>query len=203
MIHTLPTLPYEYDALEPYFDKETMFIHHTKHHQAYINNLNTALIGTDLLNLSIDKIITQLRKIDLNKRTIIQNNGGGHLNHSLFWKGLKIGTNLSLILKKAIEKDFNSVLEFKQKFEKIAMNHFGSGWIWLVKNNSSLSIITTVNQNHPLMDTSIVRMYGTPIISLDLWEHAYYLKYKNKRMDYIKSFWNIVNWDEALKRFES
>ncbi|MCW5196643.1 superoxide dismutase [Mn] [Buchnera aphidicola (Pemphigus obesinymphae)] len=201
MIHMLPVLPYSYDFLEPYFDKETMFIHHTKHHQTYINNLNIALKGTKFLNLSIDNLIIQLDKLSFDKRKIIQNNAGGHINHSLFWKGLKIGTNLSPILKKSIEKDFNSISNFKKKFEEAALNHFGSGWVWLIKNNSTLSIVTTVNQDNPLMGQNIAGVYGIPIISLDLWEHAYYLKYQNKKIDYIKAFWNVVNWDEALNRF--
>ena len=203
MSHKLPALPYAYESLEPYFDKETMIIHHTKHHHTYINNLNTALIGTNLLNVSIYDVITQLSMIPIDKRKIIQNNGGGHANHSLFWKGLKIGTNLSATLKMAIEKNFHSIAEFKKIFEETAVNHFGSGWIWLVKQNSKLSIVTTVNQDNPLMGRNITGVCGTPIILLDLWEHAYYLKYRNQRIDYIKSFWNIVNWDEALKRFES
>lgn len=201
MIHILPVLPYSYEFLEPYFDKETMFIHHTKHHQTYINNLNTALKGTNFLNLSINDLITQLDKVSFDKRKIIQNNAGGHINHSLFWQGLKVGTNLSPILKKSIEKDFNSISNFKKKFEEAALSHFGSGWVWLIKNNSTLSIVTTVNQDNPLMGQNIAGVFGIPIISLDLWEHAYYLKYQNQRINYIKAFWNVVNWDEALNRF--
>lgn len=203
MSHTLPSLPYAYESLEPYFDKETMIIHHTKHHQTYINNLNTALLGTHLLNVSVYDLITQLSTISVDKRKIIQNNGGGHANHSLFWKGLKIGTNVSTTLKIAIKKDFNSISDFKKMFEETAVNHFGSGWVWLVKNHSKLSIVTTINQDNPLMGKDITGVFGIPIISLDLWEHAYYLKYKNQRINYIKAFWNIVNWDEALKRFEN
>ncbi|CAL4320568.1 Fe-Mn family superoxide dismutase [Buchnera aphidicola] len=201
MIHKLPVLPYSYEFLEPYFDKETMFIHHTKHHQTYINNLNTALKGTNFSNLSINDLITQLDKVSFDKRKTIQNNAGGHINHSLFWQGLTIGSNLSSILKKNIEKDFNSISNFKKKFEEAAMNHFGSGWVWLIKNNSTLSIVTTVNQDNPLMGQNIAGVFGIPIISLDLWEHAYYLKYQNQRINYIKAFWNVVNWEEALNRF--
>ena len=165
MSYTLPSLPYAYDALEPHFDKQTMEIHHTKHHQAYVNNAN------------------------------------GHANHSLFWKGLKTGTTLQGDLKAAIERDFGSVDNFKAEFEKAAATRFGSGWAWLVLNGDKLAVVSTANQDSPLMGEAISGASGFPIVGLDVWEHAYYLKFQNRRPDYIKEFWNVVNWDEAAARF--
>ncbi|WP_343377763.1 Fe-Mn family superoxide dismutase [Buchnera aphidicola (Formosaphis micheliae)] len=202
MNHILPDLSYSYNDLEPYFDTETMTIHHVKHHQTYIDNLNKALENTVWSNFSIYELMTKLPEISIDKRTIVRNNGGGHINHSLFWKNLKIGTLLPITLKTAIEQSFGSIEQFKEKFEQIAMSHFGSGWIWVVKDNEMISIVTTVNQDNPIMGKSISGVYGMPILGLDLWEHAYYLHYKNKKIDYIKSFWNVVNWNEVLRRFE-
>lgn len=203
MSYTLPALPYAYDALEPYFDKQTMEIHHSKHHQAYVNNANAALEGLadELKRLSAEELIAQLDKVPAEKRTALRNNAGGHANHSLFWQGLKKGTHLSSELKTAIERDFGSVEAFKEKFEQAAATRFGSGWAWLVYQDGKLAIVSTANQDSPLMGESISGTYGYPIIGLDVWEHAYYLKYQNRRPDYIKAFWDVVNWDEALKRF--
>ncbi len=201
MSYSLPSLPYAYDALEPHFDKETMEIHHTKHHQTYVNNANAALEGTPFADLPVEELITQLDKVPAEKKGVLRNNAGGHANHSFFWKGLKTGTTLQGELKAAIEKDFGSVEKFQEEFEKAAATRFGSGWAWLVKKGDKLAVVSTANQDSPLMGEAISGVSGTPIIGLDVWEHAYYLKYQNKRPDYIKAFWNVVNWDEAAARF--
>ncbi|AFP84792.1 superoxide dismutase [Mn] [secondary endosymbiont of Ctenarytaina eucalypti] len=198
----LPSLPYNYDALEPYFDKETMKIHHTRHHQAYVNNAACALESLlDFAHFPVDVLIQKLDQLPEDKRTVLRNNAGGHANHSLFWKGLKQGTTLEGELKSAIAYDFGSVEAFKETFEKAAASRFGSGWAWLVKKDEHLAVVTTANQDNPLMGEVITGASGYPIFGLDIWEHAYYLKYQNRRLDYIKSFWNIVNWDEASSRF--
>ncbi|XBC42972.1 MAG: Fe-Mn family superoxide dismutase [Buchnera aphidicola (Kaburagia rhusicola ensigallis)] len=201
MKYTLPALSYAYNSLEPYLDEKTMRIHHIKHHQAYVNNTNDILYNSNFINLSIDILISQLDIIDVSNKIKLQNNAGGHANHSLFWTILKLGTVLEGDLKIAIKDNFGSITNFKEEFERIAINHFGSGWVWLVKNNEKLSIVTTVNQNNPLMGQNISGVSGFPILCLDIWEHAYYLKYQNRRMDYIRAFWNVINWDEASKRF--
>ncbi|MBT0721962.1 superoxide dismutase [Mn] [Rosenbergiella collisarenosi] len=201
MSYSLPSLPYAYDALEPHFDKETMEIHHTKHHQTYVNNANAALEGTPFADLPVEELITQLDKVPADKKVVLRNNAGGHANHSFFWKGLKTGTTLQGDLKAVIEKDFGSVEKFQEEFEKAAATRFGSGWAWLVKKGDKLAVVSTANQDSPLMGEAISGASGTPIVGLDVWEHAYYLKYQNKRPDYIKAFWNVVNWDEAAARF--
>jgi len=203
MSYSLPSLPYAYDALEPHFDKQTMEIHHTKHHQTYVNNANAALEGTEFASLPVEELITKLDQVPADKKTALRNNAGGHANHSFFWKGLKTGTTLSGDLKAAIEKDFGSVDAFKAEFEKAAATRFGSGWAWLVKKGGKLAVVSTANQDSPLMGEAIAGVSGTPIIGLDVWEHAYYLKYQNKRPDYIKAFWEVVNWDEAAARFSA
>ena len=204
MAYTLPELGYAYDALEPFFDKETMEIHHTKHHQAYINNANAALEAhPELLALCPARLIQDLNQVPAEKRVAVRNNVGGHVNHTLFWKGLKVGTTLQGALKAAIERDFGSIEAFKAEFEKAAATRFGSGWAWLVLGqDGKLSVGSTANQDSPLMDKEIAGAKGFPIIGLDVWEHAYYLHYQNRRPDYIKAFWNVVNWDEAARRFE-
>ncbi|CDL82758.1 superoxide dismutase [Mn] [Xenorhabdus szentirmaii] len=204
MSYSLPSLPYSYDALEPHFDKQTMEIHHTKHHQTYVTNLNTALEAfPELCGLGIDDLIQQLDKFPADKRTFVRNNAGGHSNHSLFWEGLKLGTELSGALKAAIERDFGSVDSFKEKFEQAAATRFGSGWAWLVlKEDGKLAVVSTANQDNPLMGEEIAGTSGYPIVGLDVWEHAYYLKYQNRRPDYIKAFWHVVNWDKAVERYE-
>lgn len=201
MSYSLPSLPYAYDALEPHFDKQTMEIHHTKHHQTYVNNANAALEGTEFASLPVEELITKLDQVPADKKTVLRNNAGGHANHSFFWKGLKTGTTLSGDLKAAIEKDFGSVDAFKAEFEKAAATRFGSGWAWLVKKGDKLAVVSTANQDSPLMGEAISGASGTPIIGLDVWEHAYYLKYQNKRPDYIKAFWDVVNWDQAATNF--
>lgn len=204
MSYTLPPLGYAYDALEPHFDKETMEIHHTKHHQTYVNNLNNALKDhSDLTAMSIDDLVTKLDQVPAEKKTFVRNNAGGHANHSFFWKNLKIGTTLSGALQEKIEQTFGSIDDFKAQFEKAAATVFGSGWAWLVKkDDGSLEIATTANQDSPLMGEAMAGASGYPIIGLDVWEHAYYLKFQNRRPDYIKAFWHVVDWDEAAKRYE-
>ncbi|WP_049236216.1 Fe-Mn family superoxide dismutase [Moraxella canis] len=203
MAFTLPELGYSYDALEPHFDKETMEIHHSRHHQTYVNNSNDLLEGTEWADKSAEEVIANLDQIPEEKRTGVRNNVGGHANHSLFWTILKTGTELGGSLKDAILQDFGSVEEFQRQFEKAAASRFGSGWAWLVLDEGSLKVVSTANQDSPLMGEAVAGCKGFPIISLDVWEHAYYLKYQNKRPDYIKAFWEVVNWDEAQKRFDS
>ncbi|PYA96935.1 superoxide dismutase [Mn] [Serratia marcescens] len=202
MSYSLPSLPYAYDALEPHFDKQTMEIHHTKHHQTYVNNANTVLEAyPELAKYSVEELIQDLDKAPADKRTFMRNNAGGHANHSFFWKNLKTGTTLGGDLKAAIERDFGSVEKFQEEFEKAAATRFGSGWAWLVLKDGKLAVVSTANQDSPLMGEAVAGASGFPIIGLDVWEHAYYLKYQNKRPDYIKAFWNVVNWDEAAARF--
>ena len=202
MSYSLPSLPYAYDALEPHFDKQTMEIHHTKHHQTYVNNANTVLEAyPELAQYSVEELIQDLDKVPADKRTFMRNNAGGHANHSLFWKGLKTGTTLGGDLKAAIERDFGSVEKFQEEFEKAAATRFGSGWAWLVLKGDKLAVVSTDIQDSPLMGDAVAGASGFPIVGLDVWEHAYYLKYQNKRPDYIKAFWNVVNWDEAAARF--
>ncbi len=203
MSYTLPELGYSYDALEPHFDKETMEIHHSRHHQAYVNNANAALANLpEWADKSAEELIANLDKIPEASRTALRNNAGGHANHSLFWTVLKTGTTLGGTLKDAIVRDFGSVEAFQEQFEKAAATRFGSGWAWLVKQGDKLAVVSTANQDSPLMGVAVAGCEGTPIIGLDVWEHAYYLKYQNKRPDYIKAFWNVVNWNEAQRRFD-
>lgn len=202
MSFTLPELGYSYDALEPHFDKETMEIHHSRHHQAYVNNANAALEGIEWADKSAEEVIANLDKIPTEKQTAVRNNAGGHANHSLFWTVLKTGTELKGSLKDAIVRDFGSVEAFQEQFEKAAATRFGSGWAWLVKQGDKLAVVSTANQDSPLMGKDVAGCEGTPIIGLDVWEHAYYLKYQNKRPDYIKAFWNVVNWDKAQENFD-
>lgn len=202
MTFILPDLPYSYAALEPVFDEKTMRIHHSKHHQAYIDNANAALVDlSEFNNLSITDLVKQLGYLPPDKRTVLRNNVGGHINHSLFWRFLKLGTTLQGVLKNAIEYHFSSVDNFKKEFESSAISRFGSGWVWLVKQNEVLKIVSTANQDNPLMGVDITGVSGYPILGLDVWEHAYYLKYQNRRLDYVKDFWNVVNWDEVSFRF--
>ena len=192
----LPKLPYSYDALEPVIDKMTMEIHHTKHHQAYVTNLNNAIAGTELEGKSLEELMANISKHPV----AVRNNGGGHYNHSLFWNLMKQGGSTpSGALLEAINSTFNSVDEFKEKFNAAAMTRFGSGWAWLVVSGGKLVVSSTPNQDNPLMDVAEVK--GTPILGLDVWEHAYYLKYQNRRNEYVGNWWNVVNWDEVAKRF--
>ncbi|RLQ98215.1 superoxide dismutase SodA [Falsibacillus albus] len=200
MAYELPKLPYAYDALEPHIDKETMNIHHTKHHNAYVTKVNDALSGHDeLLNKSIEELVSNLDAVPEAARTAVRNNGGGHANHSLFWTVLSPngGGNPTGELADAIESKFGSFDKFKDEFAAAAAGRFGSGWAWLVVNNGELEVTSTPNQDSPLMEGK------TPILGLDVWEHAYYLNYQNRRPDYISAFWNVVNWDEVSKRFAS
>lgn len=195
---TLPELPYAYDALEPYIDAKTMEIHHSKHHAAYINNLNAAIEGTDLEGKSIEEILANISRHPV----AVRNNGGGFYNHCMFWEIMSpnAGGEPKDELAGTIMRDFNSFENFKNEFSKAAITRFGSGWAWLcVSADKKLSICSTPNQDNPLMDVSGCK--DTPILGLDVWEHAYYLKYQNKRPDYIAAWWNVVNWDEVAKRF--
>ncbi|MGG5255037.1 superoxide dismutase [Neobacillus sp. SM06] len=198
MAFELPQLPYAYDALEPNIDKETMNIHHTKHHNTYVTNLNNALQGNEeLLSKSVEEVISNLDAVPESARTAVRNNGGGHANHSLFWQILSPngGGEPAGELAEAINNKFGSFANFKEEFTKAATTRFGSGWAWLVVNNGELEVTSTPNQDNPLMEGK------TPVLGLDVWEHAYYLKYQNRRPEYITSFWNIVNWDEVAKRY--
>jgi superoxide dismutase, Fe-Mn family len=199
MAFTLPALPYAFNALEPHIDARTMEIHHGKHHNAYVTNLNNAIAGTDAEKLSIEEICKNISKYPV----AVRNNGGGHYNHSLFWTILSAKSTGSPngALADAINAAFGSFDEFKTKFAAAAAGRFGSGWAWLIKDGSGkLAITSTPNQDNPLMDVAEAK--GTPILGLDVWEHAYYLNYQNRRPDYITAFWNIVNWDEVAKRFK-
>jgi Fe-Mn family superoxide dismutase len=200
MAFTLPALPYAFNALEPHIDARTMEIHHGKHHNAYVTNLNNAVAGTDAEKLSIEEINKNISKYP----AAVRNNGGGHYNHSLFWTvlGANAGGKPSGELADAINAAFTSLDEFKTKFGAAATGRFGSGWAWLIKDASGkLQITSTPNQDNPLMDVAEVK--GTPLLGLDVWEHAYYLNYQNRRPDYITAFWNVVNWNEVAKRFAS
>ena len=204
MAYQLPALPYAYDALEPHFDTQTMEIHHSKHHQAYVNNANAVLANLpEWEKLSAEELIARLAELPENVRTPLRNNAGGHANHSLFWQILKTGTTLQGKLKATIERDFGSVEAFQAEFEKAAQTRFGSGWAWLVVENGKLKVVSTANQDSPLMGAAIAGCSGTPLLTLDVWEHAYYLKYQNRRPDYIKAFWHVANWDEAQRRFDA
>jgi Fe-Mn family superoxide dismutase len=200
MAFELPKLPYAYDALEPYIDARTMEIHHTKHHAAYINNLNNAIKGTDLESKTIEEILVNISK----QAPAVRNNGGGYYNHNLFWTVMspKGGGMPSGDLADAINKSFGSFEAFKDKFATAAATRFGSGWAWLTKgSDGSLQVSSSPNQDSPVMDLSEVK--GTPILGLDVWEHAYYLHYQNRRPEYIAAFWNVINWDEVARRFKS
>ncbi|MEC1261188.1 superoxide dismutase SodA [Bacillus swezeyi] len=198
MAYKLPELPYAYDALEPHIDKETMNIHHTKHHNTYVTKLNDAVAGKqDLESKSVEELVANLDAVPESIRTAVRNNGGGHANHSLFWTLLSPngGGAPSGELAEAIDKKFGSFDQFKEDFAAAAAGRFGSGWAWLVVNNRELEITSTPNQDSPLSEGK------TPILGLDVWEHAYYLNYQNRRPDYIKAFWNVVNWDEVARLY--
>ncbi|HWH53676.1 MAG TPA: superoxide dismutase [Gemmatimonadaceae bacterium] len=198
MSFTLPPLPYSNDALEPHIDARTMEIHHDKHHQAYVNNLNAAIEkAPELANKSLDDLMRSINSVPEAVRTAVRNNGGGHWNHSMFWEimGPKKGGEPAGKLADAIKSAFGDFSKFKEQFASAAAGRFGSGWAWLIKDGGKLSITSTPNQDNPLMDGK------TPILGLDVWEHAYYLKYQNKRPDYVTAWWNVVNWDAVAKRF--
>ncbi|MEC0712373.1 superoxide dismutase SodA [Bacillus haynesii] len=198
MAYKLPELPYAYDALEPHIDKETMNIHHTKHHNTYVTKLNEAVAGKqDLESKSVEELVANLDAVPENIRAAVRNNGGGHANHSLFWTLLSPngGGAPTGELAEAINSKFGSFDQFKEDFAAAAAGRFGSGWAWLVVNNGELEITSTPNQDSPLSEGK------TPILGLDVWEHAYYLNYQNRRPDYIKAFWNVVNWDEVARLY--
>jgi len=199
-VFTLPDLLYEYDAFEPYIDAQTMEIHYSKHHQGYVDKLNTALEEyPDLLQKDVKKLLNNVEDFPVDIQTAIKNNGGGHANHSLFWTVISPdgGGNPKGDLRDALETRFNSLNDFKEEFEAIALSQFGSGWAWLVvDDDDDLQVHSTGNQDSPLMEDE------TPILVLDLWEHAYYLKYQNRRADYIRAFWKIVNWEEVARQFK-
>ncbi len=203
MAYTLPELPYGYDALEPHIDAETMKIHHTKHHQAYVDKVNKALEGTEWADTPIEDVLQSLEKLPADKKAAVRNNGGGHYNHSLFWtvmsppstgSGQGGGGKPEGDLLKAIEITFGSFEDFQKKFEETAVGQFGSGWAWLYVDDGKMFLKGYSNQDSPVMEGK------TPILGLDVWEHAYYLKYQNKRPDYAKAFWNVVNWPEVSRR---
>ncbi len=196
--YELPALPYAANALEPHIDEETMNIHHGKHHNTYVTNLNNALEGhDDLASKSVEDLIADLDAVPENIRTAVRNNGGGHANHTLFWQVMSPngGGNPSGELADAINNKFGSLDKFKEQFQAAGAGRFGSGWAWLVSNNGELEITSTPNQDSPIMEGK------TPLLGLDVWEHAYYLKYQNRRPDYMQAFWNVVNWDEVAKRY--
>ncbi|MEI6311367.1 MAG: superoxide dismutase [Bacteroidota bacterium] len=198
MAFELPKLPYDYAALEPHIDARTMEIHHSKHHNAYVTNLNAAIAGTEWENKSIEELMANISKLS----PAVRNNGGGHFNHTLFWTviGPNAGGNPTGAIAEAIDKAFGSFDKFKEEFAKAATTRFGSGWAWLcVKADKSLCVCSSPNQDNPTMDIS--ECPGTPVLGIDVWEHAYYLHYQNRRPDYIASFFNLINWDEVNRRY--
>jgi Fe-Mn family superoxide dismutase len=197
MPYSLPALPYAYNALEPYIDARTMEIHHTKHHQAYITNVNNAVKDTEFDNLPVEQLIADLSKLPENIRTVVRNNGGGHANHSLFWTIMapNAGGTPSGDLASAIDTTFGSLENFKTEFTKAAATRFGSGWAWLSYGNGKLLVESTANQDSPIMEGR------KPLLGIDVWEHAYYLNYQNRRPDYIAAFFNVINWAEVAKNF--
>jgi superoxide dismutase, Fe-Mn family len=198
--HTLPPLPYPSDALEPYIDKQTMEIHHGKHHQAYVTNLNAALEKhPELQSKSVEELLKGINSVPEDIRTAVRNNGGGHVNHTMFWQimGPKAGGQPSGAIGDAIKSAFGSFDKLKEEFKKAAVGRFGSGWAWLIDNGGRLSIESTANQDNPMMEN---KKY---VMGLDVWEHAYYLKYQNRRPDYVDAWWNVVNWEAVNKRLQA
>jgi Fe-Mn family superoxide dismutase len=197
MAFSVPDLPYAYDALEPHIDEATMRVHHDKHHQAYVDKANGALEGTEWADADVEDVLKSLGSLPADKQGPVRNNAGGHYNHSLFWQMLSPdgGGEPSGELASAIEEAFGSFDEFKDKFKAAGIGQFGSGWAWLVKDDSGVAIVSTPNQDSPISDAV------TPLLGCDVWEHAYYLKYQNKRPDYIDAFWNVVNWNYVAERF--
>ena len=199
MSHSLPQLAFNYDALEPHIDAQTMQIHHTKHHQAYVDKLNAAIKGTEFESLSIESLLAQAHSLPESIKAAVINNGGGHANHSLFWKLLDPSkeSNLSAALETKLNQDLGGLDAFKEAFANAAATRFGSGWAWLGVKDGKLTVFSTANQDSPLMDGVV------PLIGLDVWEHAYYLNYQNRRPDYIAAFWNVLNWTVVSELFES
>jgi superoxide dismutase, Fe-Mn family len=198
MAFTLPDLPYSFDALEPHIDAQTMEIHHDRHHKAYVDNANAALEGTPLADASVEQVLTDLDSLPADKQTAVRNNAGGHANHSLFWEIMKPGGggDPSGALADAIADTFGSVDDLKSAVNDGGVKRFGSGWSWLVWDGTGLAVYSTPNQDSPIMQSHV------PLLGIDVWEHAYYLKYQNKRPDYLAAWWNVVNWDEVGRRFE-
>ncbi len=199
MAYSVPPLPYAYDALEPHIDKLTMEIHHDKHHQAYVDKVNAALEGTPLADTSIEDVLKDLSQVPEAKRTAVRNNGGGHYNHSLFWESMSAdgGGEPEGALAEAIASTFGSFSDFQAKLKETGVNQFGSGWSWLVHDGSGLAVVGTPNQDNPISAGS------TPLLGVDVWEHAYYLKYQNKRPDYLDAWWNTVDWAKVSERFSA
>lgn len=198
MAHQLPSLPYAFDALEPHIDAETMQLHHGKHHQTYVDKLNAALEGkTDLQAKTLDDLLRDMNGIPESLRTAVRNHGGGHANHSVFWTNMNPngGGEPSGTLGQALNTAFESTAKFRDAFTKAALALFGSGWVWLVADDGILNIVSRPNQDSPLMDGLV------PLLGLDVWEHAYYLKYQNRRAEYVKAWWNVVNWEDVAERF--
>lgn len=198
MSYTLPDLPYAYDALEPYIDEETMHLHHDKHHNTYVTNLNAAIEKhPELGEKTVEELLADFSSVPEDIQTAVRNNGGGHANHTFFWEilGPNAGGEPTGAIKEAIEETFGSFEDFKEEFKTAATGRFGSGWAWLVVKDGKLAITSTANQDSPLMDGQ------TPVLGLDVWEHAYYLKYKNVRPEYINAFWSVVNWDKVNEYF--
>jgi superoxide dismutase, Fe-Mn family len=200
MAYSVPPLPYAYDALEPHIDKATMEFHHDKHHQAYVDKANAALEGTPLADAAIEDVLKDLSQVPEAKRGAVKNNGGGHYNHSLFWESMRAGGDQSGgepqgELAQAIDAAFGSFADFKAKVKETGVGQFGSGWSWLVRDGSGLSVVGSANQDNPISDGK------TPLLGVDVWEHAYYLKYQNRRPDYIDAWWNVVNWSKVAERF--
>ncbi len=204
MAHELPPLPYPKEALEPHIDAMTMEIHHGRHHKAYVDNLNKALAGNPALEArSLEALLADLASVPENIRTAVRNNGGGHWNHTFFWKIMapNAGGAPTGELAAALNAAFGSFDEFKAKFEAAGMGRFGSGWAWLLVNGGRLEIASTANQDNPLMGRAVAGCEGRPILGVDVWEHAYYLKYQNRRADYLKAWWNVVNWAEVARLY--
>jgi superoxide dismutase, Fe-Mn family len=199
MAYSVPPLPYAYDALEPHIDKQTMEVHHDKHHQAYVDKANAALAGTPLESASIEDVLKDLSQVPEDKRGAVRNNGGGHYNHSLFWESMSPdgGGEPSGALGDAIASTFGSFGDFQAKLKETGVNQFGSGWSWLVHDGSGLAVVGTPNQDNPISDGK------TPLLGVDVWEHAYYLKYQNKRPEYLDAWWNTVDWSTVEARFSA
>jgi Fe-Mn family superoxide dismutase len=199
MAYSVPPLPYAYDALEPHIDKQTMEIHHDKHHQAYVDKVNAALEGTPLADAAIEDVLKDLSQVPEAKRGAVRNNGGGHYNHSLFWESMAPngGGAPEGALAQAIDSAFGSFSDFQAKLKEAGVNQFGSGWSWLVQDGSGLAVVGTPNQDNPISDGK------TPLLGVDVWEHAYYLKYQNRRPDYLDAWWNTVNWTKVAERFSA
>ncbi len=198
MAYTVPPLPYAYDALEPYIDKLTMEIHHDKHHQAYVDKVNAALEGTSLADTPIEDVLRDLSQVPADKLGAVKNNGGGHYNHTMFWENMSPdgGGAPGGELGQAISSTFGSFSDFQAKLKETGVNQFGSGWAWLILDGSSLAIVGSANQDNPISDGK------TPLLGVDVWEHSYYLKYQNRRPDYIDAWWNVVNWPQVVERYK-